>query len=86
MPHYQLFLQQLRQAREDKGVTQRELGRRLEQHHNFVSSCEMGDRVLNFVEVRAWCRALDVPWLEFSAKLDERLTELDSTETESGAA
>lgn len=42
-------------------------------HSNFVSSCEMGDRSLNFVEVRAWCRALDVSWVEFTREMDEML-------------
>jgi len=42
-------------------------------HHNFVSSCEMGDRSLNYVEVRAWCKALDISWLDFTQNVDELL-------------
>jgi len=42
-------------------------------HNNFVSSCEMGDRALNFIEVRAWCGALGISWVEFTRELDEML-------------
>ena len=54
-------------------MSQRELGRRLGVHHNFVSSCEMGDRALNFVEVRQWCRALGLSWVEFTRAVDDLL-------------
>jgi hypothetical protein len=33
----------------------------------------MGDRVLNFVEVRDWCRALEISWIEFTQMIDESL-------------
>lgn len=46
-------------------------------HSNFVSSCEMGDRALNFVEVRAWCRALGVPWVEFTLEMDQMLGDVE---------
>jgi transcriptional regulator with XRE-family HTH domain len=69
-------LKQLREVREAKGISQRELGRRLGAHHNYVSSCEMGDRALNFIEVRQWCRALEVPWMEFTAQVDHALLAL----------
>jgi transcriptional regulator with XRE-family HTH domain len=70
----------LRQAREEKGVSQRELGRRLAAHHNFVSSVEMGDRVLNFVEVRAWCLALGISWIEFTREVDALLAQIDDSQ------
>jgi hypothetical protein len=46
-------------------------------HHNFVSSCEMGDRALNIVEVYGWCKALDIPWLEFAAHLGDLLESIE---------
>jgi len=64
--------------REDKGLSQRELGRRLGVHHNFVSSCEMGDRALNIIEVRAWCVALGISFPEFVGELDALLTEQEN--------
>jgi hypothetical protein len=33
----------------------------------------MGDRSLNYVEVRAWCQALDISWLDFTQNVDELL-------------
>ncbi|RYG60206.1 XRE family transcriptional regulator [bacterium] len=75
--HYRLFLEELRLAREAKNLSQRELGRRLGVHHNFVSSCEMGDRTLSYVEVRAWCRALEVDWTEFTRSVDALLAAAD---------
>ena len=66
--------------REGEGLSQRELGRRLGVHHNFVSSCEMGDRSLNLIEVRAWCRALGVSFPEFARELDELLAESEKAE------
>ncbi len=72
-PQYLVFLGLLKREREERGLSQRELGRKLDRHHNFVSSCEMGDRTLNFVEVRAWCLALELDWVEFTRKVDEAL-------------
>ncbi len=72
-PQYLVFLALLKREREERGLSQRELGRRLGRHHNFVSSCEMGDRTLNFVEVRAWILGLGLDWVEFTRKVDQAL-------------
>ena len=76
-PAYQTFLVLLKQEREKRGLSQRQLSDLLDRHHNFVSSCEMGDRMINFVEVRAWCLALDLDWIEFTRKVDEELAKQD---------
>ena len=39
----------------------------------------MGDRSLNLIEVRAWCRALGVSFPEFVRELDELLMESEKT-------
>jgi hypothetical protein len=49
----------------------RELGRRLQQPHSYVVKCESGERQLNIVELREWCEALDVSWMEFLEHMDE---------------
>lgn len=40
----------------------------------------MGDRALNFIEVRAWCGALEISWVEFTQQVDEALSQLPNEE------
>ena len=47
---YNVFLRHLRKAREQSGMTQTELGRRLNSTQSFVSKCERGERRLDIVE------------------------------------
>ena len=87
-PAYLIFLALLKEEREERKLSQRELGRRLGKHHNFVSSCEMGDRTLNFVEVRAWVLAMNLSWVEFTQKVDEALAaqgELPASQTDASS-
>lgn len=42
------------------GVTQRELARRLDRAHSYVSRIEKGDRRLDVPEFIEWCELLDV--------------------------
>ena len=72
-PAYQIFLDLLKKERVAKDLSQRQLGKLLGKHHNFVSACEMGDRTLNFVEVRAWVMVLGLDWVEFTRKVDEAI-------------
>jgi transcriptional regulator with XRE-family HTH domain len=46
-------------VRKDAGVTQRELARRLQRAHSYVSRIEMGDRQLDVPEMIQWCEVLD---------------------------
>jgi len=57
---YGLFLRLLREARENAGVTQEQLGQRLHQTQSFISKCERGERRLDVVETRAICKALGI--------------------------
>ncbi len=45
--------------RTEAGVTQRELARRLNRAHSYVSRIEMGDRRLDVPEMIQWCEVLD---------------------------
>lgn len=62
---YAVFLRLLREARDDAGLTQEELGARLGQTQSFVSKCERGERRLDIVEARAFCKALDILFSSF---------------------
>jgi transcriptional regulator with XRE-family HTH domain len=70
---YSLFLEHLRRAREATRLTQDQLAKKLATTQSFVSKCERGERRLDIVEVRAWCRALGTPFTAFVAKFDKSL-------------
>ncbi len=63
----------LREARADARLSQRALAAKLEKPQSYVHKCEVGDRQLNVVELREWCEALGLPWIEFLQRFDERL-------------
>jgi transcriptional regulator with XRE-family HTH domain len=46
------------EIRTKSGVTQRELARRLERAHSYVSRIEKGDRRLDVPEFIQWCEVL----------------------------
>jgi len=62
---YAVFLRLLREARAAAGVTQVQLAERIGNTQSFVSKCERGERRLDIVEVRAFCRAIGVPFAKF---------------------
>lgn len=49
----------LRKWRDDAGLTQRELAKRLRKPHSYVHKVEVADRRIDPVEFVAWCRACD---------------------------
>lgn len=55
----------LRQVRQDAGLTQSELGDRLNQTQSYVSKYESGEQRLDLMEIEAICEAVDLPLLEF---------------------
>lgn len=50
----------LKQAREEAGLSQRQLAGRLDEHSTFVWKNEAGERRLDIVEFVRWCIACDV--------------------------
>ena len=50
----------LTEIRTEAGVTQRELARRLERAHSYVSRIENGDRRLDVPEMIQWCEVLGI--------------------------
>jgi transcriptional regulator with XRE-family HTH domain len=55
------FLQRLRQARKDAGLTQVEVARRLGRTQSFVTKAERGERRLDVVELKAFARVYRKP-------------------------
>jgi transcriptional regulator with XRE-family HTH domain len=71
---YSLFLELLRKAREDKGLTQIEVAERLGQTQSFVSKVERGERRLDIVELRAFCSAIGTGFTSFVGHIEKTLT------------
>ncbi len=53
---YKEFLQRLRQARLDAGLTQADVAARLKRPQSFVSQCEAGERRVDVVELAAFAK------------------------------
>ena len=70
---YSLFLEQLRNAREIKGLTQTQVAERLGQTQSFVSKVERGERRIDIVELRAFCAAIDVVFGAFVSQIERAL-------------
>lgn len=68
------MLQHLRQVREAAGLTQKEVAQRLGKPASYVNKCQLGERRMDLVEIRAFCRALDKPIGEFIREFDELLS------------
>jgi transcriptional regulator with XRE-family HTH domain len=71
--HYVVFAAHLRRARREVKMTQVELAKRLGITQSMVSKCERGERTLDVVQLRSWCKALRVSFREFAARLDDDL-------------
>jgi transcriptional regulator with XRE-family HTH domain len=70
---YRLFTQMLRQARENAGVTQTVLAKRLRQTQSYVSKVERGERRLDVVQLRWWCAAIGTTATTFVRDFEGRL-------------
>jgi len=49
---YRAFLHRLKQAREDAGLTQEQVARKISKPQSFISKCESGERRVDFVELQ----------------------------------
>ena len=71
--HRTALLKLLKDVRAEKGLTQKELGRKLGREQNFVSLYERGVRRLDVLELREVCRALGISLSVFMTRLERRL-------------
>ncbi len=67
---YQRFVRALRQAREEQGLSMRDLADRLSVSHTVVQKVEGLERRLDVFEFVQYCRALDKDPVEFIRMLD----------------
>ena len=57
---YKVLPPLLRSMREDAGLTQRELGKRLRKPQSWVHNCETANRRVDVTEFIAWCNTCEV--------------------------
>jgi transcriptional regulator with XRE-family HTH domain len=55
-PDYRHLPELLRLMREEAGLTQRDLGRRMKKPQSWIYNCESGNRRVDVTEFVAWCR------------------------------
>ncbi|MFH1893462.1 MAG: helix-turn-helix transcriptional regulator [Candidatus Zixiibacteriota bacterium] len=67
---YAAFLRQLRAERKQAQLTQAMLAKRIGQTQSFVSKCERGERRIDIVELRAFCKAIGISYTGFVRKFD----------------
>jgi ribosome-binding protein aMBF1 (putative translation factor) len=68
---YAVFLKVLRQARKRAGFSQVQLAAKLGETQSFVSKCERGERRIDVVELRTFCRAFGITLKQFAVALDQ---------------
>ena len=68
-----VFRDLLKDLRNERDLTQRQLARRLKVPQSYVSKYETGERRLDFVETVYVCRAMDVNIDEFVRLFSQRL-------------
>ncbi|MBZ5534126.1 MAG: helix-turn-helix domain-containing protein [Acidobacteriia bacterium] len=67
----QLLRQLLRQAREEIGMIQDELSRKMGRSQGFVSKYELGDRRIDVVDMAEVCDALGISFLDLAKRFDQ---------------
>lgn len=70
---YRLLLRRLQEARKRSGLTQATLAEQLGESQSFISKCERGERRIDLIEAREFCRALNISFIKFVRELDEAL-------------
>jgi transcriptional regulator with XRE-family HTH domain len=62
----------LRHAREEAGILQADLARKLGRKQGFVSKYELGDRRLDLLDLVEICDALGISFVELAKRFDEK--------------
>ena len=70
---YGAFLELLKKAREQAGLTQTQLAAKIGETQTFVSRCERGEWRIDVVELHTFCRAFGVNLKQFVAALERAI-------------
>ena len=68
--NYAHFLTCLRAAREKSGVTQEQMASLLGETQSFVSKCERGERRMDILELREYCKGIGLTLEKFVKQLE----------------
>jgi len=71
---YALFLELLRKTRERAGLTQIELAQKIGETQTFVSKCERGERRIDVIELRTFCKAFGMSLNQFALALERSIS------------
>ncbi len=66
---YKAVIALLRQKRTERGVTQEKMAELLEISQATLSKIESCERRLDIIELRQFCRVLNIPFLEFMGEI-----------------
>jgi ribosome-binding protein aMBF1 (putative translation factor) len=72
---YAIFLAALRRSREDSGRTQTDVAAFLKRDQSVVSKCERGERRIDVIELRDYCRAIGIELRTFVDILEKEITQ-----------
>lgn len=70
---YHLLRLCLKTTRQEKGLSQKDLAVRLGETQSFVSRVERGERRVDAIELRQYCAALGVSFIDFVQELDAEI-------------
>ncbi len=70
---YAIFLRLLREKRQRAGLTQAQLARKVRETQTFVSKCERGERRIDLIELRTFCKACGMSLKQFVAALEREM-------------
>jgi transcriptional regulator with XRE-family HTH domain len=73
---YDVFKELLKSLRQEAGLSQDELAERIGTFQAFVSQCERGERRVDIIEARAFCKALGIEFGDFVERLEGKLEEV----------
>ncbi len=70
-PRYERFRALLRTIREEAGLSQAALAKKLGKPQSFVSKSEIGERLIDFLETVDFCTACSMPVTQFTERLQK---------------
>ena len=71
-PRYRQFLERLRTARKESGMTQLQVAKQFRRPQSFISKCESGERRVDVVELEVFARLYDRPLTYFLPPEEKR--------------
>jgi len=71
LPEYQRFSAVLKKIRQERGINQVEIAKRLKKPQSYISKIESGERRLDFVELRVLCHVMGISVADFARTFEE---------------